>query len=147
MKSICVTIAFTAWVMGHDPRKRVMTISYAYALSGQHSGDFRTIIDSAWFRRLFPQFAVAARREMEIVTTGRGYRFASSIGGSVLGRGADLIIIDDPIKGLAAALSEAERRKVAELYDGTLYSRLNDKNKGAIVIVMQYHFPASKSAA
>jgi predicted phage terminase large subunit-like protein len=71
------------------------------------------------------------------VTTLRGHRFAGSIGGSILGRGADLIIIDDPIKGLAAALSEAERRRVAEFYDGTLYSRLNNKAEGAIVIVMQ----------
>ena len=54
------------------------------------------------------------------MTTLRGHRFAGSIGGSILGRGADLIIIDDPIKGLAAALSEAERRRVAEFYDGTL---------------------------
>ena len=74
---------------------------------------------------------------MEIATTARGYRVAKSIGGSLLGRGADLIIIDDPIKGLAAALSETERRRVAEFYDNTLYSRLNNKAEGAIVIVMQ----------
>ena len=71
------------------------------------------------------------------MTSQRGSRFAGSVGGSVLGRGADLIVIDDPIKGLAAALSEAERRRVAEFYDSTLYSRLNDRVNGAIVIVMQ----------
>jgi predicted phage terminase large subunit-like protein len=76
-------------------------------------------------------------RRDEIITSKRGYRFAGSIGGSILGRGADIILIDDPIKGLLAALSAAERRRVAEFYNGTLYSRLNDKLKGAIVIVMQ----------
>ena len=56
---------------------------------------------------------------------------------AILGRGADLIVIDDPIKASDAALSQAERRRVAEFYDNTLYGRLNDKVTGAIVIVMQ----------
>src|SRR5262249_36852819 len=88
-------------------------------------------------RGLFPRFKIKSNRGAELETTERGYRLASSIGGSALGRGADLIVIDDPIKGLDAALSEAERRRVTEFYDGTLYSRLNNKRTGAIVIVMQ----------
>jgi predicted phage terminase large subunit-like protein len=136
-KSICVTIAFTAWVMGHDPRKRIMAISYANELTRKHAADFRTIVESPWFRGLFPEFELVSVRDRELVTSQRGSRFAGSVGGSVLGRGADLIVIDDPIKGLAAALSEAERRRVAEFYDSTLYSRLNDRVNGAIVIVMQ----------
>ena len=137
MKSIMVTIAFSAWVMGHDPRKRIMAVSYAKALAGKHASDFRAIVESPWFRAAFPDFMIETNRGMEIATTARGYRVAESIGGSLLGRGADLIIIDDPIKGLAAALSESERRRVAEFYDNTLYSRLNNKAEGAIVIVMQ----------
>ena len=39
-KSICVTIAYTAWVLGHDPRKRIMAISYANELSLKHAADF-----------------------------------------------------------------------------------------------------------
>ena len=54
----------------------------------------------------------------------------------MLGRGADLIIVDDPIKA-TDALSAAERRRVNEVYDNTLYTRLNDKQRGAIVIIMQ----------
>jgi predicted phage terminase large subunit-like protein len=136
-KSICVTIAFTAWVLGHDPRRRIMVISYANELTRKHATDFRTIVESAWFRGLFPAFELVEVRDRELVTSERGNRFAGSIGGSVLGRGADLIVIDDPIKGLDAALSQAERRRVTEFYDSTLYSRLNDKVNGAIVIVMQ----------
>lgn len=136
-KSICVTIAYTAWVMGHDPRKRIMAISYANELSRKHALDFRSVVGSDWYKELFPDFEVKSDREGELVTTDRGSRFAGSVGGSVLGRGADLIIIDDPIKGLDAALSAAERRRVTEFYDSTLYSRLNDKLNGAIIIVMQ----------
>lgn len=136
-KSICVTIAFTAWLLGHDPRKRIMAISYANELSVTHAAAFRSVVKSNWYRRLFPDFAIAANRGHEIRTTEHGYRYASSIGGSVLGRGADLIVIDDPINGLEAALSAAARRRVQAFYDNTLYSRLNDRSTGAIVIVMQ----------
>ncbi len=136
-KSICVTIAFTAWLMGHNPRKRIMAISYANELSLTHAAAFRSVVTADWYRRAFPDFAIAANRGQEIRTTEQGYRYASSIGGSVLGRGADLIVIDDPINGLKEALSAAARRRVKEFYDGTLYSRLNDRATGAIVIVMQ----------
>jgi hypothetical protein len=70
------------------------------------------------------------------VTSAHGYRLASGVGGAVLGRGGDLIVIDDPIKALDA-LSEAERRRAWEFYIGTLCTRLDDKQNGAIVIVMQ----------
>ena len=136
-KSICVTIAFTAWLMGHDPRKRIMAISYAQELSLTHAAAFRSVVSSDWYRRAFPRFEIRANRGQEIRTTEQGYRYASSIGGSVLGRGADLIVIDDPINGLNDALSAAARRRVQTFYDGTLYSRLNDRKNGAIVIVMQ----------
>ncbi len=136
-KSICVTIAFTAWVMGQDPRKRIMAISYANELSLTHAAGFRSVVTSDWYRELFPDFAINANRGQEIRTSQQGYRFAGSVGGSVLGRGADLIVIDDPINGLEAATSAAARRRVQEFYDGTLYSRLNDRLNGAIIIVMQ----------
>ncbi|KRE11268.1 hypothetical protein ASE63_20130 [Bosea sp. Root381] len=136
-KSICVTIAYTAWVMGHDPRKRIMAVSYANELSLKHAADFRSVVISPWFRRLFPGFKIKTSRKNEIETSERGSRFAGSVGGAVLGRGADLIVIDDPINGLDAVLSAAERRRVTEFYDATLYSRLNDRINGAIIIVMQ----------
>lgn len=136
-KSICVTISFIAWLMGHDPTKRVMAISYSADLSRSLAANFSTIVSSAWFQAAFPAFKIAFSRDGELQTTLRGSRFAGSIGGSVMGRGADLIVIDDPIKGLDAALSEAERRRVTEFYDSTLFSRLNDRINGAIVIVMQ----------
>ena len=51
------------------------------------------------------------------------------------GRGADIIIIDDPLKP-EEALSQAQRQAANEWYDHTLYSRLNDKLSGAIVLIM-----------
>ena len=136
LKSICVTVAYSAWAMGHDPSLKVMTVSYSDELAKQHATSFRTIVASDWYRALFPAFQIERFTQTEVTTTRHGSRFAGSVGGTILGRGADLIIIDDPIKA-QAALSAAERRKVNEFYDNTLYTRLNDKGRGAIVIVMQ----------
>ncbi len=136
LKSVCVTIAYTAWALGHKPSMKILAISYADALAEQHAIAFKTIVNSAWYQALFPDFQIARDRRSEIVTTQHGYRYAGSVGGSILGRGADLIVIDDPIKA-QAALSSTERRKVNEFYDNTLYTRLNDKKRGAIVVVMQ----------
>ena len=62
-------------------------------------------------------------------------RLATSVGGVLTGRGADIIVIDDPLKP-EEALSQAQRRSANEWFDHTLYSRLNDKEKGAIVLIM-----------
>src|SRR5262249_28124609 len=71
----------------------------------------------------------------EFVTTRQGYRLATSTGGVLTGRGADIIVIDDPLKP-EEALSEAQRKAANEWFKNTLYSRQNDKSHGAIVIIM-----------
>lgn len=137
MKSICASVAFPAWLLGQQPQKKIMCISYGKELTRKQSLDFRRVIETRWYRELYPGFAVAGRqRDSEIVTAANGYRMAIPLGGALLGQGADLIIIDDPIKP-QDALSEPLRRKANELYDSSVYTRLNDKVRGAIVIVMQ----------
>ena len=71
----------------------------------------------------------------EFETTAQGCRLATSVGGVLTGRGADMIIIDDPLKP-EEALSQTQRRAANEWFDHTLYSRLNDKLAGAIVLIM-----------
>jgi hypothetical protein len=72
----------------------------------------------------------------EFITTGQGYRLATSTGGVLTGRGADIILIDDPLKP-EEALSEAQRNAANDWFVHALYSRLNDKCSGAIIIIMQ----------
>jgi predicted phage terminase large subunit-like protein len=71
----------------------------------------------------------------EFETTAQGSRVATSVGGALTGRGADIIIIDDPLKP-EEALSQTQRQAANEWYDHTLYSRLNDKLSGAFVLIM-----------
>ena len=92
---------------------------------------------SPWYRQIFPTRLAPHRQAVqEFITTRQGYRLATSTGGVLTGRGADIILIDDPLKP-EEALSEAQRQAANEWFDHTLYSRLNDKRRGAIVIIMQ----------
>ena len=86
---------------------------------------------SQWYRGLFPtRLSPQKQSVQEFLTTQGGSRLSTSVGGVLTGRGADLIIIDDPLKP-DEALSETQRKAVNEWYDHTLYSRLNDKQSGA----------------
>ncbi len=137
-KSIIVSIAFAAWFLGHDPRKRIICVSHSEDLARTHAAAFRAIVSGDWYRRLFPAFQLARTgdRATETMTTERGYRYAVSISGSVLGRGADLIIGDDAM-GPLGAISEAHRRRDTNLWDTAHRTRLNNKRTGAIILVSQ----------
>jgi hypothetical protein len=92
---------------------------------------------SPWYRRIFPTRLARQRQAVqEFITTRQGYRLATSNGGVLTGRGAAIIVIDDPLKP-EEALSDARWQAANESYDHALYSRLNDKRRGAIVIVMR----------
>jgi hypothetical protein len=136
LKSICVSIAYVAWVLGHDPTRRVIVVSYSADFGAELHRQFRMVINSAWYAALFPQVKWAKDTGLEIVTTLGGGRYATSVGGTLTGRGADLIILDDPLNA-SEAYSEAARKRVIDWYGGTLVSRLNDKATGSIIGVMQ----------
>ena len=91
------------------------------------------MVTSGWYQRLFStRLAPRHQAVAEFETTRQGCRLATSVGGVLTGRGADLIIIDDPLKP-EEALSQAQRQAANEWFDHTLYSRLNDKRRGAII--------------
>jgi predicted phage terminase large subunit-like protein len=138
LKSITISVAWVAWRLGHDPSLSFVCVSYSNELSAKHARDCRAIIQSAWFRRLFPRTVLAAARSAvhDFETTAGGGRLATSIGGTLTGRGGDIIIIDDPIKP-DEAMSETTRDAVNDWFHTTLASRLNDKKRGAIITVMQ----------
>jgi len=136
LKSICVSVAYVAWLLGHDPGRRVIVVSYSNEFAAELHRQFRMVIDAPWYRALFPGMRPTKDSGTELVTTAGGGRYATSIGGALTGRGADLIIVDDPLKA-EEAWSEAARKRVIDWYGGTLVSRLNDKETGPIVVVMQ----------
>ncbi len=137
LKSLMASIAFPAWCLGHDPSAQILCVSYAQDLADKLARDCRGIMTSAWYRQIFRTRLAAHRQAVqEFITTAQGYRLATSNGGVLTGRGADIILIDDPLKP-DEALSDAQRQAANDWFDHTLYSRQNDKRRGAIVIIMQ----------
>jgi predicted phage terminase large subunit-like protein len=138
LKSITTSVAFPAFVLGLDPRRRFICVSYSGELAKKHSNDFRALVEAPWYRAAFPATRIGAWKnsETEIEFTARGFRLATSVGGTLTGRGGDIIVIDDPLKP-DDAYSELKRNAANEWFKSTLLSRLDDKRTGAIVIVMQ----------
>jgi len=136
LKSHCASIAFPAWLLGHNPAAHIICASYGQDLADKFARDSRRIMTTSWYRALFPTQLAERQAVHDFTTTRQGTRMATSVGGVLTGRGADLIIIDDPLKP-DEALSESRRKAVNEWYDHTLLSRLNDKAQGCIIIIMQ----------
>ncbi|MEK6733605.1 MAG: phage terminase large subunit [Pseudomonadota bacterium] len=138
LKSICVSVAWPAWMLGHDPSKKIIASSYSQALSNKHSQDCRVLMTSDWYQELFPWLKISKgeNQKSKFVTTDRGFRFATSTGGTVTGEGGDILIVDDP-QNPNKINSKKYRENTIEWFEQTFISRLNNKKKGAIVIVMQ----------
>ena len=138
LKSTCASVAFPAWILGHDPSARIICVSYSADLAARHARDCRRVMESQWYRRIFPGMRLSREKnaEMEFMTTAQGYRYSTSIGGTLTGRGGNYIIIDDSLKA-DEAMSEVSRSGVNESYDRTIYSRLDDKRKDRIILVQQ----------
>ena len=138
LKSIMASVALPAFILGHDPSRRVICVSYSADLAKKHANDFRAVIDAPWYRKAFPATRIGPYKnsETEIEFTERGFRLATSVGGTLTGRGGNIIIIDDPLKP-DDAMSDTKRNGANLWFANTLLSRLDDKRTGAIIIVMQ----------
>lgn len=137
LKSHIASVAFPAFLLGHNPQAHVICASYAQDLADMLAGHFRRLMLSDWYQALFPTRSSSRRTALsDFATTVGGSRLATSVGGVLTGYGGDCIIIDDPLKP-DEALSESQRARVNEWFDHTLSTRLNDKRTGSIIIVMQ----------
>ena len=135
---------FPAWVMGKNPDARVIVTSYGADLAQDDSKAIRGYVLSEKFAAVFGSKSAVeepvslsedsrARANWELGEPHRGGVVAAGIGGAITGRGAHLLVIDDPFKSREDAESEAYRRRVSEWYKSVGYQRL--EQGGAIVIM------------
>jgi predicted phage terminase large subunit-like protein len=138
LKSICTSVALVAWILGHDPKARIICVTHSEDLARKLARDCRKVMNSRWYRRLFPGTRLLRHRSAahDFETTKGGGRLSVSAGGPITGRGAEYIIIDDPIKP-RDAMSETKRTGCNQWYDSTVYTRLNNKKTGRIILIMQ----------
>jgi len=138
LKSIAASVAFPAWLLGHDPRRQIVAVSYSDILAEKLALDCLRVMDTAWYQQIFPRTRLARgqTRRADFATSRGGGRFSTTIGGTLTGRGGDIILIDDPHKP-EDAVSEVKRTAVLDWFKSTLLSRQNDPQNSAIVLIQQ----------
>jgi hypothetical protein len=107
-------------------------------LANKFSRDCRALIDSPLYRRIFPATRLNPKKttEGEFETTRRGFRFTTSVGGTLTGRGGDVLIIDDPIKANDAYSIVALEGAIA-WFRNTALSRLDNPGESLVIVTMQ----------
>jgi hypothetical protein len=139
LKSTLINIMFPVWTWLTEPDHNFLMASYTLNLSTEHSECRRTLLESQWFLKFWgDRFQLSADRNRveQFKNNCGGQMIASSVGGTVMGRGCDTAIIDDPVSP-AQALSDTERTRANNWINSTLLTRLNDPATGAIILVMQ----------
>jgi len=137
-KSKIVSCCWLAWMLGRSPARNFVGVSYNNELSGKFARDCLAVMETALYRELFPRTRISPRRSAtyDFETTAGGGRLATSVSGTLTGRGGDIVVLDDVIKPEDAA-SETVRARVNEWFRSTLPSRLDNKVSGAFLLVMQ----------
>lgn len=143
LKSFCGSVSYPAFLLGRDPRMQIMLIAGTRALAKELSEKLLRLMSSTRYRALFPHMRL--RPETGSIQTGHGGFVSFAVVGQQLsGRGADLIIVDDPLSP-ARAIVSADRDKVNSWFDGEILTRMNDRTDGQIMVLMQRVHPGDLS--
>jgi hypothetical protein len=135
-KSEMVSVNFPPWVLGRDKNKSIIEASYSDGLAAEFGRQARNIVDSKQYRNIFD--TTLAEDSQSKSTNGRGKYNALGVGGSATGKGADVLLIDDPIKNRKDADSFLIRENIFKWYQSTARTRLSPT--GAIVLcVTRWH--------
>lgn len=137
MKSTILGVMFPAYVWIHNPSCRMLFISYDWDLALRDSKRTRDLVQSEWFQaRWGDKVQLKADNVIILETNKTGIRQCLSIGGRVMGKGADIIVLDDPHDAKDVG-SEAKIKEVLAFWKERLPSRLNDPKTGAFIVCHQ----------
>ncbi|MBL1319440.1 MAG: hypothetical protein COB40_04050 [Marinosulfonomonas sp.] len=138
LKSIITSVAWPAFVLGLDPATQIFVVSHNLDLAITLSNKFRKIVEADWYKDAFPTMSGKPLKDNEriIVTQVGGFREALSVHGSVIGKGADIIIMDDLLDASELA-TQTGCEKVNNWIDTSLSTRFNHPAESKMVLVMQ----------
>lgn len=124
-KSELASRRFPAWFLGKNPDKSIIAASYNSDLASDFGRDVRNIVKDSAFSKLYDVTLAADSSAAGRWHTNKGGSYVSAgVGTAVTGRGAHVLLIDDPFKDRAEADSETIREKVYNWYLSTAYTRL-----------------------
>ena len=136
-KSEEASILFPSWFLGRNPDKEIITSSYSADLAQDFGSKTRDIMQSTEYSFIFPEVALRqdSKSKAKWVTEQGGGYTSVGVGGPLTGRGAHILLIDDPVKSREEADSETIQEKIWEWFRSTAYSRLEPN--GVVIIIMQ----------
>jgi hypothetical protein len=134
-KSELASKSYPAWCLGRRPDRQFIAASSSVGLAQDVGRSVRNIVKSPEFHTIFPNVDLEedAKAAGHWKTAQGGSWFSVGVGGDIFGRGADIVLLDDPYGSMADAQSEIKRESVWKWFNGTVYNRLNAG--GAIVII------------
>ena len=133
-KSMLASEYFPAWYLGRNPESQIIAATYSQDLASTFGRKVRNQLIDPLYKSVFGTGASDdSASASQVMTTRGGVYNAVGVGGALTGRGAHLLLIDDPIKGREEADSEIIRRKQREWYNAVAYTRLMPN--GAIVVI------------
>ena len=134
-KSMLASEFFPAWYLGVHPDHQVIAATYAQELANDFGRKVRNLCRTPQHATLFPGFSLSddSQAACRFHTPQRGVYQGVGVGGAATGRGAHLLLVDDPIKNREEAESETRRRLLKDWYTSTAYTRLMPG--GAVVVI------------
>jgi len=140
-KTELATKRMVPWFVGRDPTRSTAVGTYADDLAGDIGRDVRAIMESDLYKEMFPGAALrkGSKSADRMQTEAGGMLFFVGRGTGITGRGADLIIIDDPIKNSEEAQSKSVRDKCWAWWQNDIQSRVLDEGGRFIVIMTRWH--------
>ncbi|RWC10803.1 MAG: hypothetical protein EOS52_23835 [Mesorhizobium sp.] len=141
LKTLCV-VCIIAWFLGRNPSKQVMLVTHSLSLSKKTAQKVIAIMRSPFFQAIFPECRLREDNQsaMDFETTAGGGLFAGSFESRMTGRGADFLIMDDPISA-QEGFSVAVREGVELSYETTLKTRRNNPQTGARLLITHRTHP------
>lgn len=139
LKSISVTVSLCPWAWIHNQSFKHIGSSYSADLSLDHNMMSKIVIESDWYQSNWGEKVEISKDQNTkgyFRSTQRGFRACTSTGGTITGKGGDIITVDDPVNP-EYAFSDIERERGNRYFDTTLSSRLDNADIGIHIVVMQ----------
>lgn len=139
-KSELASRVFPAWHLGRNPKHEIISCSYAGSLANDFSRKVRGLLREKSYQTVFPDVSLSKdSQSVEVWNTNHdGGYVAAGVGGPITGRGAHVMVIDDPLKNRADAESETTREAIWDWYTSTAYTRLAPGG-GVILMMTRWH--------
>lgn len=136
LKSFITSVCLPAYILGKDPQKEIVCVSYSSDLANKLSRDTKSIMEMPFYKDIFATRIGRKNTEDMFETTKHGSRAATTVQGALTGLGGNYLILDDPCSA-ADVLSDVKRKNLNDWFQNTFLSRLNDKKEGVMIVIMQ----------